>query len=133
MLPYGSSVAQSTVLPSLGTAWHLANPLKTSLRPLKRDNAIRMVGSRFRYRLRLILIFNFQFLIWKVSPDSCNSLKIIFNFQLTAVLLSFASERQVETPRRNQSFFHRNSRFSTKVIKLCVEDTISFKISQKRL
>ena len=33
-LPYGSSVAQSTVLPSLGTTWHLANPLKASLRPL---------------------------------------------------------------------------------------------------
>ena len=33
-LPYGSSVAQSTVLPSLGTDWHLANPLKASLRPL---------------------------------------------------------------------------------------------------
>ena len=32
--PYGSSVVQSTALPSLGTAWHLANPLKTSLRPL---------------------------------------------------------------------------------------------------
>jgi hypothetical protein len=34
-LPYGSSVAQSTVLPSLGTDWHLANPLKASLRPLR--------------------------------------------------------------------------------------------------
>jgi len=33
-LPYGSSVAQSAVLPSLGTDWHLANPLKASLRPL---------------------------------------------------------------------------------------------------
>ena len=33
-LPNGSSVAQSTALPSLGTAWHLANPLKASLRPL---------------------------------------------------------------------------------------------------
>ena len=26
-LPTGSSVVQSTALPSLGTAWHLANPL----------------------------------------------------------------------------------------------------------
>ena len=34
-LPIGSSVAQSTALPSLGTAWHSANPLKTSLRPLE--------------------------------------------------------------------------------------------------
>ena len=34
VLPIGSSVAQSTALPSLGTAWHLANPLKASLRPL---------------------------------------------------------------------------------------------------
>ncbi len=33
-LPNGSSVAQSTALPSLGTDWHLANPLKASLRPL---------------------------------------------------------------------------------------------------
>ena len=34
-LPIGSSVAQSTALPSLGTAWHSANPLKASLRPLE--------------------------------------------------------------------------------------------------
>ena len=34
-LPIGSSVAQSTALPSLGTAWRSANPLKTSLRPLE--------------------------------------------------------------------------------------------------
>ena len=33
-LPVGSSVVQSTALPSLGTAWHLANPLEASLRPL---------------------------------------------------------------------------------------------------
>ena len=32
-LPNGSSVVQSTALPSLGMAWHLANPLKASLRP----------------------------------------------------------------------------------------------------
>ena len=34
-LPIGSSVAQGTVLPSLGAACHLGNPLKASLRPLK--------------------------------------------------------------------------------------------------
>ena len=39
-LPIGSSVAQSTVLPSLGTVCHLGNPLKASLRPLKRDSAL---------------------------------------------------------------------------------------------
>ena len=34
-LPVGSSVAQGTALPLLGTACHLGNPLKASLRPLK--------------------------------------------------------------------------------------------------
>ena len=34
-LPIGSSVAQGTVLSSLGTACHSGNPLKASLRPLK--------------------------------------------------------------------------------------------------
>ena len=32
-LPIGSSVAQGTALPSLGTAWHLANPLKDLATP----------------------------------------------------------------------------------------------------
>ena len=43
--PYRASVVQSTALPSLGTAWHLANPLKASLRPLKAGTVLSVTPS----------------------------------------------------------------------------------------
>ena len=46
-LPIGSSVAQGTALPSLGTAWHLANPLKTSLRPPNLGGQYRDLGNSY--------------------------------------------------------------------------------------